>query len=92
MKRDDLAFKVRLAGIDCPESQWKEMPEQPFAKAAKQALTGWILKKSVILKQHGIGGYNRILAEVFLGRKKHQPGPGQAGAWPRCTGAACPNP
>jgi len=66
VKGKDIAFKVRLAGIDCPESRWKKMPEQPFAKEAKQALTGWILNKSVILKQHGIGGYNRILAEIFL--------------------------
>jgi len=63
---EDLAFKVRLAGIDCPESRWGKRPEQPFAREAKQVLVNRILGKSVILKQHGIGGYNRILAEVFF--------------------------
>ena len=65
VKGEELAFKVRLAGIDCPESAWKKMPEQPFAKEAKEALTDLVLDRDVVLKQYGVGGYNRVLAEVF---------------------------
>lgn len=66
VKGETLAFKVRLAGIDCPESGWKNVPEQPFAREAKQLLSDLILSEPVVLKQHGTGGYNRVLAEVFF--------------------------
>lgn len=63
----DLSFKVRLAGIDAPESGRKGIPGQPFAQKARQALSRMVLNKEVILKQHGTGSYNRVLAEIFLG-------------------------
>lgn len=64
-----LTFKVRLVGIDAPEAGWKGNPGQPYGREAAEALSGMILNRDIVLKQHGTGGYNRILAEVFLNRE-----------------------
>ena len=60
-----LAFRVRLVGIDTPETGRKGLQDQPFSQKARDALAGMILDKDVVLTQYGTGGYNRILAEVF---------------------------
>lgn len=60
----DLKFKVRLVGIDSPETGKRGKKGQPYAKKAAQALAGLVDRKTVILKQYGTGGYNRVLAEV----------------------------
>ncbi len=63
----DLLFKIRLAGIDSPETGFKNKKGQPFAQKAKSYLSRLLNNKEVIVKSHGIGGYNRLLAEVFIG-------------------------
>lgn len=64
-----LTFKVRLVGIDAPETGWKGQAGQPFAHEATQILTRLLTDRSVRLAQYGTGGYNRILAEVFTNGK-----------------------
>ncbi len=61
----DLIFKVRLVGIDSPETGRKGHKGQPYAQQAKQILTDQVMGRQVRLKQFGTGGYNRILAEVY---------------------------
>ena len=63
----DLRFTIRLVGIDTPELGRKRQKSQPYSQQAKQKLTRLIQKKTISLKQYGIGGYNRVLAEIFVG-------------------------
>ncbi len=67
VKGAGLTFKVRLVGIDTPETGRKNSKGQPYAQKAKQVLMDRIIGKHVRLKQYGTGGYNRILAEIFSG-------------------------
>ncbi len=60
-----LTFKVRLVGIDSPETGRKGQKGQPYAEKAKQRLRDRVMGRQVRLRQYGTGGYNRILAEVF---------------------------
>jgi len=62
-----LQFKIRLVGIDTPELGKKGQHYQPYSRRAKQELTRLIHEKTVSLKQYGTGGYNRVLAEIFMG-------------------------
>ena len=69
VKGYDLTFKVRLVGIDAPETGGKSNTGQPFSSESKNFLEKNIAGKKVILKSYGIGGYNRQLAEVFFNQK-----------------------
>lgn len=60
-----LTFMVRLAGIDAPELRYKRRPGQPFSREAKKLLESLVSGKVVTLKSHGLGTYNRQLAEIF---------------------------
>ena len=63
-----LTFKVRMAGIDAPETAYRDRPGQPYGHRAKKHLQTLVSGRHVRLKSLGIGAYNRQLAEVFLGR------------------------
>jgi endonuclease YncB( thermonuclease family) len=66
----DVEVKVRLIGIDAPEtSRKKRDPGQPFSQQAKKHLAGLVLNKVVEVKGYGLDGYNRILGLIFLGDK-----------------------
>ncbi len=65
----DLSFKIRLVGIDCPETGYKERRDQPFSQKAKQYLKNLLNNKTISIKSYGTGGYNRQLAEVFINGK-----------------------
>ncbi len=69
VKGYDLIFKVRLVGIDAPETGGRSRTGQPFSAKAKKFLERKIAGKKVVLKSYGIGGYNRQLAEVFINNK-----------------------
>lgn len=60
LKNDSLQIKVRLHGVDCPETK------QPFSSVCKKYLFDLIFGKQVFLKQIGIDRYGRTLAIVFL--------------------------
>ena len=63
----DIEIKVRLAGIDTPEtSKRKAQPSQPYSQQAKKYLAGLILDKVVEIKGYGLDRYSRILAIIFL--------------------------
>ncbi len=61
-----LVFKIRMVGIDAPEIGYKGQPSQPFSQKSRKYLQSLVGKNQVRLKSHGIGGYNRQLAEVFV--------------------------
>lgn len=63
----DIEIKVRLIGIDAPETgKGKHKPGQPYSQKAKQFLTKTILNKTVDIKGYGMGPYNRQLCIVYL--------------------------
>jgi micrococcal nuclease len=53
---------IRLAGIDCPELS------QPFGQKARQKTVELCLGKQVKIVKMGRDKYNRILANVFVGK------------------------
>jgi endonuclease YncB( thermonuclease family) len=66
----DIEIKVRLAGIDAPEtSKRKHQPGQPFSDASKKFLAGLVLNKDVEIKGYGLGPNNRIIGEIFVDGK-----------------------
>ncbi len=62
-------IKIRLMGIDAPESVRGTMPSQPYSEASQKYLEDTVLNKRVRLKFYGKDRYGRSLAEVFLGEK-----------------------
>jgi endonuclease YncB( thermonuclease family) len=61
-----LRFTIRRVGIDTPEIGKRGQKSQPFSVEAKQKLTQLVQGKTISLKQYGTGGYNRMLAEIFV--------------------------
>ena len=63
----DIEIKVRLVGIDAPEtSKKKRDPGQPYSQQAKKYLASVVLNKSVDIKGYGLDRYNRILGVMYL--------------------------
>jgi len=68
--RSDYATKVRLVGIDAPESSKKKGEKgQPYSQQAKKYLAELILNKKAFIRGWDIDRYNRILGVVYLNRK-----------------------
>ena len=66
----DIEIKVRLVGIDAPEtSKKKGSPGQPYSQKAKEYLTGLILNENVDIKGYDLGPYNRVLGVIYLDGK-----------------------
>lgn len=59
------AERIRLSGIDCPESG------QAYGKRAKQAASALTFGKEVTLHTHGKDKYGRTLADVLLSNGTH---------------------
>jgi micrococcal nuclease len=60
----EMAIKVRLAGIDAPETKGIE---KPIGLKTKEWLTERIQGKSVQLEIKGVDVYHRLLANVYDG-------------------------
>ena len=61
-------IRVRLYGINTPESRTRDLEEKERGLKAKDRLIN-ILKEnedSVVLKSHGIGKYGRCLGTLFI--------------------------
>ena len=66
----DIEIKVRLVGIDAPETfKKKRHPGQPFTQESQKYLAGLVLYKTVDIKGYGLGRYNRILGLIHLNGK-----------------------
>ncbi len=64
-----LVFKIRMVGIDSPEIGYRGQKSQPFGQKAKKYLSSLLKNKDITLKSYGTGGYNRQLAEIFVGHQ-----------------------
>ena len=66
----DITIKVRLVGIDAPEtSKKKRQPGQPYSQQAKKHLAGLLLNRVVDVKGYGSDRYNRVLGVIYLDGK-----------------------
>ena len=66
----DIEIKVRLLGIDAPEtSRKKHEPGQPYNQQSKKYLAGLILNQTVDIKGYGSDRYNRVLGVIYLNGK-----------------------
>ena len=65
-------IRIRLVGINAPESRTRDLEEKTRGLAAKQFVID-ILKNhhnNFILHSQGVGKYGRCLGEIFLGDVK----------------------
>jgi len=71
--RVDLGFKVhynvrvRLHGLNAPESRTRDKEEKIRGLAAKERLEQLVGGKTVVLKSHGVGKFGRCLGELKVG-------------------------
>lgn len=58
--------RVRLMGIDTPESRTRDLEEKKFGKASKKHLKELLSKGNVTLISHDKGKFGRILGELWV--------------------------
>jgi len=64
----DIEIKVRLVGIDAPETSRKKRDRgQPYSRKSKKYLSELVLNKTVDITGYGLGPYNRILGVIHVG-------------------------
>ena len=72
--RIDLGFnvwhkcRVRLMGINAPESRTRDLEEKKRGLAAKQWLIDKVDSKEVEMQSHGVGKYGRVLGELYINK------------------------
>tara|TARA_B100001109_G_scaffold210350_1_gene178145 strand:+ start:64 stop:501 length:438 start_codon:yes stop_codon:yes gene_type:complete len=59
--------RVRMLGIDTPESRTRDLVEKKFGKASKAHLQSILERDDIELVSHDKGKFGRILGELFLG-------------------------
>lgn len=59
--------RVRMMGIDTPESRTRNLEEKFYGKASKAHLTKILDGQEVQLVSHDKGKFGRILGELFIG-------------------------
>ena len=70
--RIDLGFnvwhkcRVRLMGINAPESRTRDKEEKKRGLAAKQWLIDKVEFRDVEMQSHGVGKYGRVLGTLFI--------------------------
>jgi endonuclease YncB( thermonuclease family) len=64
--RDSSRLKIRLYGIDAPETSKPDKPGQPFGEAAKWALQSRIMGKRVAAEVIDVDQYRRTVAVIRL--------------------------
>ena len=58
--------RVRMYGINAPESRTRDLEEKKRGLAAKERLKEILASDKIIMKSHGKGKYGRILGELFV--------------------------
>ena len=58
--------RVRIFGINAPESRTRDLEEKKRGLAAKERLKEILASDKIIMKSHGKGKYGRILGELFV--------------------------
>ena len=59
--------RVRMMGIDTPESRTRDLEEKFYGLASKAHLTKLLKEQKVQLQSHDKGKFGRILGELFVG-------------------------
>lgn len=59
--------RVRMMGIDTPESRTRDLEEKFYGKKSKAHLKTILSEGNVQLKSHDKGKFGRILGELFIG-------------------------
>jgi len=59
--------RIRLHGINAPESRTRDLVEKKAGLAAKAQLKKWIEDNDnkITIKSHGVGKYGRCLGEIY---------------------------
>ena len=58
--------RVRMMGIDTPESRTRILEEKFYGKASKAHLESILAEGEIQLQSHGKGKFGRILGELFV--------------------------
>tara|TARA_R100000742_G_C4271924_1_gene90980 strand:+ start:339 stop:677 length:339 start_codon:yes stop_codon:yes gene_type:complete len=72
--RVDLGFKVhfnvrvRLYGLNAPESRTRDLEEKKLGLAAKERLDQLLENKDIVLKSHGVGKFGRCLGTLYANK------------------------
>ncbi len=59
--------RVRMKGIDTPESRTRDLVEKKFGLASKEFLKEQLKDNDIELVSHDKGKFGRILGELFVG-------------------------
>ena len=59
--------RVRMVGIDTPESRTRDLGEKKFGKASKAHLKSILEAGDIELVSHDKGKFGRILGDLFIG-------------------------
>ena len=59
--------RVRMKGIDTPESRTRDLVEKKFGLASKEFLKSQLKDQKIELVSHDKGKFGRILGELFVG-------------------------
>ena len=64
-------IRIRLVGINTPESRTRDLEEKARGLAAKHFLKDLLANHKIhfILHSHGVGKYGRCLGNLFLGEQ-----------------------
>ena len=62
--------RIRLLGIDAPETRTRDLDEKVQGLATKERLTGLLEAADgvFVLRSHGVGKYGRCLGTIFIGQ------------------------
>ena len=59
-------IRIRLMGIDTPESRTRDLEEKKKGLAAKQFVVDFLKEGTFKLISHGVGKYGRCLGEIVV--------------------------
>ena len=57
--------RIRMMGVDAPESRTRDLEEKKLGLAAKDRLIEMLGDGEFTLQSHGVGKYGRCLGEIF---------------------------
>jgi len=60
-------YRIRLAGIDTPETRTTNAEEKIYGFEAKTRLQELLSQGTIILKSHGLGKFGRVLGTLYVG-------------------------
>ena len=63
--------RVRMMGIDTPESRTRDLEEKFYGKASKANLKRILKDQEIQMVSHDKGKFGRILGELFIGNSSY---------------------